>query len=84
LPPGPIVRSLRELVGNLGFGLAQDGARLPLALRLPQHERAQMIADREALGRELQRILDEKTNPRGNARSAAEPRGAPPRVESAR
>lgn len=30
-----------------------------------RHELAQMITDREALGRELQRILDEKTNPWG-------------------
>ena len=30
-----------------------------------RHELAQLITDREALGRELQRILDEKTNPWG-------------------
>ena len=30
-----------------------------------RHELAQMITDREALGRELQRILDDKTNPWG-------------------
>ncbi|WP_109485227.1 slipin family protein [Occallatibacter savannae] len=30
-----------------------------------RHELAQMITDRETLGRELQRILDEKTNPWG-------------------
>src|SRR5205085_7333126 len=30
-----------------------------------RHELAQMITDREPLGRELQRILDEKTNPWG-------------------
>jgi regulator of protease activity HflC (stomatin/prohibitin superfamily) len=30
-----------------------------------RHELAQMITDRESLGRELQRILDEKTNPWG-------------------
>src|SRR5260370_39408532 len=30
-----------------------------------RHELAQMITDREMMGRELQRILDEKTNPWG-------------------
>lgn len=34
-------------------------------LRLGRHELAQMVGEREMLGRELQRILDEKTNPWG-------------------
>src|SRR5258706_2633538 len=39
----------------------------PTALResIGRHELAQMITERESLGRELQRILDEKTNPWG-------------------
>src|SRR6267143_3522613 len=40
---------------------AQTGLRESIG----RHELAQMITDRELLGRELQRILDEKTNPWG-------------------
>src|SRR6201998_3584797 len=40
---------------------AQTGLRESIG----RHELAQMITERETLGRELQRILDEKTNPRG-------------------
>jgi regulator of protease activity HflC (stomatin/prohibitin superfamily) len=40
---------------------AQSGLRESIG----RHELAQMITDRESLGRELQRILDEKTNPWG-------------------
>ncbi len=40
---------------------AQTGLRESIG----RHELAQMITDRESLGRELQRILDEKTNPWG-------------------
>ena len=38
---------------------AQTGLRESIG----RHELAQMITERESLGRELQRILDEKTNP---------------------
>jgi regulator of protease activity HflC (stomatin/prohibitin superfamily) len=40
---------------------------IELALResIGRHDLAQMITERETLGRELQRILDEKTNPWG-------------------
>src|SRR6478736_9470095 len=40
---------------------AQTGLRESIG----RHELAQMITEREVLGRELQRILDEKTNPWG-------------------
>jgi len=40
-------------------------AQTALRESIGRHELAQMITDREALGRELQRILDEKTNPWG-------------------
>lgn len=40
---------------------AQTGLRESIG----RHELAQMITERESLGRELQRILDEKTNPWG-------------------
>jgi len=40
-------------------------AQTALRESIGRHELAQMIADRETLGRELQRILDEKTNPWG-------------------
>jgi regulator of protease activity HflC (stomatin/prohibitin superfamily) len=40
---------------------AQTGLRESIG----RHELAQMITERETLGRELQRILDEKTNPWG-------------------
>ena len=40
-------------------------AQTALRESIGRHELAQMITERETLGRELQRILDEKTNPRG-------------------
>lgn len=40
-------------------------AQSALRESIGRHELAQMITDREALGRELQRILDEKTTPWG-------------------
>jgi regulator of protease activity HflC (stomatin/prohibitin superfamily) len=40
-------------------------AQTALRESIGRHELAQLITDREALGRELQRILDEKTNPWG-------------------
>jgi regulator of protease activity HflC (stomatin/prohibitin superfamily) len=40
-------------------------AQTALRESIGRHELAQMITDREALGRELQHILDEKTNPWG-------------------
>ena len=40
-------------------------AQTALRESIGRHELAQMITDRETLGHELQRILDEKTNPWG-------------------
>ncbi len=40
-------------------------AQTALRETIGRHELAQMITERESLGRELQRILDEKTNPWG-------------------
>jgi regulator of protease activity HflC (stomatin/prohibitin superfamily) len=40
-------------------------AQTALRESIGRHELAQMITDRELMGRELQRILDEKTNPWG-------------------
>jgi regulator of protease activity HflC (stomatin/prohibitin superfamily) len=40
-------------------------AQTALRESIGPHELAQLITDREALGRELQRVLDEKTNPWG-------------------
>src|SRR5438876_8896318 len=47
---------------------AQTGLRESIG----RHELAQMITERESLGRELQRILDEKTNPWGIAVQSVE------------
>jgi regulator of protease activity HflC (stomatin/prohibitin superfamily) len=47
---------------------AQTGLRESIG----RHELAQMITERETLGRELQRILDEKTNPWGITVQSAE------------
>src|SRR5215471_19311262 len=41
------------------------GAQTALRESIGRHELGQMITERESLGRELQRILDEKTNPWG-------------------
>jgi regulator of protease activity HflC (stomatin/prohibitin superfamily) len=43
----------------------QMSAQTALRESIGRHELAQMITERETLGRELQRILDEKTNPWG-------------------
>src|SRR6202043_2050120 len=40
-------------------------AQTALRESIGRHELAQMITERESMGRELQRILDEKTNPWG-------------------
>src|SRR5690349_24630049 len=40
-------------------------AQTALRESIGRHELHQMVAERELLGRELQRILDEKTNPWG-------------------
>jgi uncharacterized membrane protein YqiK len=40
-------------------------AQTALRESIGRHELSQMITDREMMGRELQRILDEKTNPWG-------------------
>jgi hypothetical protein len=41
------------------------GAQTALRESIGKHELAEMLAEREKLGKELQRILDEKTNPWG-------------------
>lgn len=43
----------------------QMSAQTALRESIGRHELAQLITDRDALGKELQRILDEKTNPWG-------------------
>jgi len=43
----------------------QMSAQTALRESIGRHELAQMITERELLGKELQRILDEKTNPWG-------------------
>lgn len=50
-----------------------------------RHELAQMITDRQSMGRELQRILDEKTNPWGITVQSVEIRDVqiPPALEDA-
>jgi regulator of protease activity HflC (stomatin/prohibitin superfamily) len=47
-------------------------AQTALRESIGRHDLAQMITDRESLGRELQRILDEKTNPWGITVQAVE------------
>jgi regulator of protease activity HflC (stomatin/prohibitin superfamily) len=42
-----------------------NSAQTALLESIGRHELGQMIAERESMGRELQRILDEKTNPWG-------------------
>jgi len=51
-------------VENFGDAIALS-AQTALRESIGRHELAQMITEREMLGRELQRILDEKTNPWG-------------------
>ena len=41
------------------------GAQTALRESIGRHELSQMVAERELMGQELQRILDEKTNPWG-------------------
>jgi regulator of protease activity HflC (stomatin/prohibitin superfamily) len=50
-------------------------AQTALRESIGRHELAQMITERESLGRELQRILDEKTNPWGITVQSVEIRG---------
>jgi regulator of protease activity HflC (stomatin/prohibitin superfamily) len=47
------------------IGAITLSAQTALRESIGRHQLAQMITDRETLGRELQRILDEKTNPWG-------------------
>lgn len=56
-------RSILE-VANLEDAIALS-AQTALRESIGRHELAQMVTEREMLGRELQRILDEKTNPWG-------------------
>jgi regulator of protease activity HflC (stomatin/prohibitin superfamily) len=60
-------------------GAVQMSAQTALLESIGRHELAQMITEREPLGRELQRILDEKTNPWGiTVQSVENPRCAYP------
>jgi regulator of protease activity HflC (stomatin/prohibitin superfamily) len=60
-------------------------AQTALRESIGRHELAQMITERESLGRELQRILDEKTNPWGITVQSVEIRDVriPPALEDA-
>jgi uncharacterized membrane protein YqiK len=60
-------------------------AQTALRESIGRHELAQMITEREMLGRELQRILDEKTNPWGITVQSVEIRDVriPPALEDA-
>jgi regulator of protease activity HflC (stomatin/prohibitin superfamily) len=56
----------KAILEVMSFGEAVKlSAQTALRESIGRHELAQMITDREALGKELQRILDEKTNPWG-------------------
>jgi uncharacterized membrane protein YqiK len=56
----------KAILEVMNFGDAVKlSAQTALRESIGRHELAQMITDREALGKELQRILDEKTNPWG-------------------
>ena len=56
----------KSILEVMNFGEAVKlSAQTALRESIGRHELAQMITDREALGKELQRILDQKTNPRG-------------------
>jgi regulator of protease activity HflC (stomatin/prohibitin superfamily) len=63
----------------------QMSAQTALRESIGRHELAQMITDREALGKQLQRILDEKTNPWGITVQSVEIRDVhiPPALEDA-
>jgi regulator of protease activity HflC (stomatin/prohibitin superfamily) len=56
-------KSLLE-VSNFGEAISLS-AQTALRESIGRHELAQMITEREMMGRELQRILDQKTNPWG-------------------
>jgi regulator of protease activity HflC (stomatin/prohibitin superfamily) len=60
-------------------------AQTALRESIGRHELAQMITERETLGHELQRILDEKTNPWGITVQSVEIRDVhiPPQLEDA-
>src|SRR6187399_3078187 len=60
-------------------------AQTALRESIGRHELAQMLSDRESMGRELQRILDEKTNPWGITVQSVEIRDVkiPPALEDA-
>ncbi len=60
-------------------------AQTALRESIGRHELAQMVTERETLGRELQRILDEKTNPWGITVQSVEIRDVkiPPVLEDA-
>ena len=60
-------------------------AQTALRESIGRHELAQMITERESLGHELQRILDEKTNPWGITVQSVEIRDVriPPALEDA-
>ena len=60
-------------------------AQTALRESIGRHELAQMITEREMMGRELQRILDEKTNPWGITVQSVEIRDVriPPTLEDA-
>jgi regulator of protease activity HflC (stomatin/prohibitin superfamily) len=56
----------KSILEVMNFGEAVKlSAQTALRESIGRHELSQMITDREALGKELQRILDEKTNPWG-------------------
>jgi regulator of protease activity HflC (stomatin/prohibitin superfamily) len=56
----------KAILEVMNFGEAVKlSAQTALRESIGRHELAQMITERETLGRELQRILDEKTNPWG-------------------
>jgi regulator of protease activity HflC (stomatin/prohibitin superfamily) len=63
----------------------QMSAQTGLRESIGRHELAQMITERETLGKELQRILDEKTNPWGITIQSVEIRDVhiPPALEDA-
>ena len=63
-------KSLLE-VANFADAISMS-AQTALRESIGRHELTQMIAEREMLGRELQRILDEKTNPWGITVQAVE------------
>ncbi len=63
----------------------QMSAQTALRESIGRHELAQMITERDTLGKELQRILDEKTNPWGITVQSVEIRDVhiPPALEDA-